>query len=111
MHVGDEFFLSSIMPLPDARDFAVTFDDWGYTQRQGRAIRGEIAALARLPLSRARSARIAELWRIFDAVNGRPKTITKVDAEDLRQMRATDAYFYRKFARGTDVEMYLGAFF
>ena len=34
MHVGDEFFLSSIMPIQNFRDFAITFDDWEYVNKE-----------------------------------------------------------------------------
>ena len=33
MHVGDEFFLSSITPIKNYLDFAVTYDDWDYVDK------------------------------------------------------------------------------
>ena len=45
MHVGDEFFLSSITPLKYYEDFAVTHDDWEYVHKIKTQIKDMIKLL------------------------------------------------------------------
>ena len=45
IQVGDEFFLSSIMPINNFNNFAVTFDDWNYVDKQKKKIKNEIKQL------------------------------------------------------------------
>lgn len=105
MPVGDEFFLSAIAPLPRCTSLAVVFDDWGFTEARTAAIKARIRALyeAQEAGRGDRSAAIAALRREYEEAARSPKTISRVSRADLRAMAGTHSFFYRKFARDSDV--------
>ena len=88
---------------------AVVFDDWGFVDAQTAAIKTKIRRLyedqERRP-SVNHSAAIEALQRQHDEVAKSPKTIHAVSREDLRSMKTTRSFFYRKFARDSNVEKY-----
>ena len=38
MQIGDEYFLSSLLPLTNYIDYAITYDDWDYTEKEKKQI-------------------------------------------------------------------------
>lgn len=95
MHVGDEFFLSSIYPLNNIRNFAVTHDDWEYVEKLKKNIKNEIwkEKDKKMPDTN----KINELQEKYNFIAKNPKTIYSIDSEDLNNIMSTKSYFYRKF--------------
>jgi hypothetical protein len=107
MHVGDEFFLSVLYPLKNYRDFAVTYDDWDYVIAQCNKIKEEKKILWEKEESDGinRSTEREALQKLFNNTRKNPKTIVNVE-EDLEKIKSCDSYFYRKFAKESNIEKY-----
>jgi hypothetical protein len=107
MHVGDEFFLSVLYPLKNYRDFAVTYDDWDYVEKQKRSIKNNIRKLYEIQEKRSidKSKEIKELQDKFKNIAKNPKLITNVE-EDLDKIKKCDSFFYRKFSKDSNIEKY-----
>jgi len=119
IHVGDEFFLSSIMPIDNFKDFAITFDDWDYIEKQKKDIKNQIKKLyEKQELSELNktqnkldnSNKIKILKEHFNDIAKNPKKIFKVSQEDLNNIKNTESYFYRKFDKTSDIEKYIYKF-
>jgi len=99
MHVGDEFFLSSITPLHNFKDIAVTFDDWDYIDKEIKKIREQI--------KKSSGEKKKLLQEKFNDTAKNPKTIVTVSKEDLSNIKTCGSYFYRKFDKKSDIENYI----
>lgn len=112
MHVGDEFFLSSIMPIHNFKDKAITFDDWDYVKKQYTNIKNEIRKLYIEQEEKKidNTEKISKLKEQFNDIAKNPKKIFTVSKEDLDNMKKTDSYFYRKFDKESDIEKYIYKF-
>jgi len=109
MHVGDEFFLSVISPIKNNTPIAVVFDDWEFVETQKIAIKAHIRTLYEEQEASGvnRTTDIATQQRLYDEVAKSPKTITHVSSTDLSTMASTSSFFYRKFAKDSDVENHI----
>jgi hypothetical protein len=114
MHVGDEFFLSVLYPLHDVVSFAVTYDDWEYTEGEKQKIKEEkkkkYAQLnAEIPPHHNQKEKILtqlkELNEKLKKVSRNPKTITNA-TEDIERIKKCSSFFYRKFARDCGIDTY-----
>lgn len=134
MHVGDEFFLS-ILENKNTRDFAVTYDDWEYTEKLKKKIKNKkkvyyeklesyhvnikkkidllndknkIKKLENMSVEYSNHIhqKLKLLDDEFNKIAGNPKTITRVSKDDYRKIKTTDSYFYRKFSKDSDIEKY-----
>ena len=99
MHVGDEFFLSSITPLHNFNNFSVTFDDWGFVEKEKKKIKNMKDYYEN-----------KELQEKYNNIAKNPKNIIIVSKEDLQNMKTTKSYFYRKFDKNSDIEIYIYKF-
>lgn len=110
MHVGDEFFLSTITPIKNYLNIAVTFDDWDYIDILKKNIKNEIKLLYEEQESNNNinnSEKIKILKNKFDDIAKNPKTIVIVEKEDLKNIKLTDSFFYRKFDKKSDITKYI----
>jgi hypothetical protein len=110
MHVGDEFFLSSIAPLDNYKNCAVTFDDWEYVEKQKKLIKQKIAKLYDQQESDTNINNLSKINKcreLFNDIAKNPKTIMKVSKEDWANITSTNSFFYRKFDRKSDIETYI----
>ena len=98
MQVADEFFLSSLYPLKNYKDIEVTFDDWGWTDKQKNIIKNKIKKTND-------EDKIKKLKLEFDNIAKSPKTIIDVE-EDLDKIKETKTFFYRKFGKTSNIEKY-----
>jgi hypothetical protein len=107
MQVGDEFFLSVLYPLKNYRDFAVVYDDWDYTNMQEMIIKNKIKVLweEEEKTGKNKSAERKILQNEFNIVTRSPKTLVNVE-EDFEKIKACKSYFYRKFAKNSNIEKY-----
>lgn len=113
MHVGDEFFLSSITPLDKYKDFAITFDDWEYVEKLKKDIKNQIRILyeeQEKNNNTKNTSKILELKKHFDDIAKNPKTIKIVSQEDLNNMKTSESYFYRKFDKNSNIKDYINQF-
>ena len=80
MHVGDEFFLSTIAPIKNSTPLAVVFDDWEFVETQKTAIKSQIRTLYEEQEANGvnRTTDIEALQRLYEEVAKSPKTITHV---------------------------------
>jgi hypothetical protein len=90
MHVGDEFFLSSITPLTNFENFAVTHDDWDYVEKEIKKLKKK-----------------KEPQEKIDDIAKNPKNIIILSKEDINNIKKTKSYFYRKFDKESDIEKYI----
>lgn len=110
MHVGDEFFLSSITPLKNYIDMAVTFDDWEYVDKIKKKIKNDIKLLYEQQEANPKinnTEKIKLLRDKFDDIAKNPKNIQIVSKEDLKNITSTKSYFYRKFNTKSDIQKYI----
>ena len=110
MHVGDEFFLSSITPMKNLTSFAVTFDDWVFVEAQKTEIKNHIRLLYEKQETDTQTdctVAISALKTHYDDIAKNPKTIDRVSQNDLESMKRTRSFFYRKFSKNSDVEQYI----
>lgn len=110
MHVGDEFFLSSITPLNNYRDMAITHDDWEFIDKIKKQIKNDIKKLYEEQETNNKinnKDKINELQLKYKDIAKNPKTIIKVSKEDLENIKNTNSYFYRKFHKDSDIEKYI----
>jgi len=107
MQVGDEYFLSILYPIKNYKDFAVVYDDWDYTNLQKSTIKNKIKILweEEEKTGKNKSAERKILQNEFNLVSRSPKTIVNVE-DDLEQIKACKSYFYRKFAKNSNIEKY-----
>ncbi len=113
MHVGDEFFLSVLYPLKNVRNFAVTFDDWDYVNSEKMKIKQEIKKQYELIESNSLKPnetdkarlKIHNLRKKFNNIAKNPKLIVNVKP-DLKQIENCSSYFYRKFAKDSNIPEY-----
>jgi len=110
MHVGDEFFLSSITPLQKYKNIAITFDDWDYVDKIKKQLKNKMKILYEEQEklnNRSNIEKIKLLKEKYDDVAKNPKTIIKVSKSDLKNMKNTESFFYRKFDKNSDVRKYI----
>jgi hypothetical protein len=98
MQVGDEFFLSSLYPLKNYRNFAVTHDDWEWTNKQKIIIKNKI--------KKAKNQNdIIKFKEEFNNTAKSPKTIVNVE-DDLDKIKKCKSFFYRKFDKKSNIKFY-----
>ena len=113
IHVGDEFFLSSIYPINNFKDLAIIHDDWEYVNKQIKIMKNEIRKLYEEQEQNKNidnTKLILELKKKKDKRANNPKNIIIVSNEDLDNMTKTKSYFYRKFDKLSDIEKYIYSF-
>jgi hypothetical protein len=98
MHIGDEYLLSVLYPLRNFKDREIIYDDWEYTYKLKINIKNKIQ-------KSNNKEEIKKLEEEFKKINGHPKTIINVE-EDLDKIKNCNAFFYRKFARNSNIENY-----
>lgn len=110
MHVGDEFFLSSITPISKFNNSAIIFDDWGFVEKQKDNIKNNIKKLyieEKLKKNIDNTDKVVKLKNEYNDIAKNPKTISKVSKEDLNNIKTTKSYFYRKFSKDSNIEKYI----
>jgi hypothetical protein len=110
MHVGDEFFLSTISPMKDCTSLAVVYDDWDSIEIEKTGIKSSIRTLYEKQEGDANidcSFAITALRKHYDDISKNPKTIYKLSQTDKDNIKNTKSFFYRKFAKGSDIEMFI----
>ena len=110
MHVGDEFFLSTISPMQNSTSFAVTYDDWVFVEAQKTEIKSHIRSLYEKQETDTQfdcTSAITALRTHYDDIAKSPKTIFRVSQNDLEGMKNTRSFFYRKFSKNSDIEQYI----
>lgn len=115
MHVGDEFFLSVLIPYVDQSEWidrAITHDDWDTIERQKNQIRNRIKSLYRQIDKSDReiqmSSVVSEIKLLRDKFNNiakSPKTIVNVN-QDMHTIINCKSFFYRKFAKKSNIQRY-----
>ena len=97
MHVGDEFFLSSIGIQPNkdyVKPFEITYDNWEDTTERVDQLKEENKTLGNSPfeedLYRRNKALQAEIGK-------NPKTYTTITTEEIETALHKESFFWRKF--------------
>lgn len=109
MPIGDEFFLTVLnLNKNEYRDFEVTFDDWEYVRKEIDKINNIIKESYELQekTKKDMSNIINELKQIKNNIAKNPKMITIIDENDLKNIKKTKSYFYRKFSKESNIEDY-----
>jgi hypothetical protein len=104
MKVGDEFFLSSIMPIKNNINYAITFDDWDYVIKITNVIKNNIK---KLKINGDNESEILNLQNEYNELRKHPKKINIVDKYDLYNMTNTNSLFYRKFDKNSNIRKYI----
>jgi hypothetical protein len=110
MHVGDEFFLTVLNPLKNVRNFAVTYDDWDYIKNLIKdvtnKIRQKYEEQEKYHKNLKNKIEILQKEKIrLYKISKNPKLILKVK-DDLKKIKECNSFFYRKFAKDSDIEKY-----
>lgn len=109
MPIADEFFLTILnLNKNEYRDFAITFDDWDYVKKEVNNINNIIKESYELQETKNidMTKNINELKQIKNNISKNPKTISIVNKDDLYNIENTNAYFYRKFSKDSDIQKY-----
>lgn len=110
MHVGDEFFLSTISPMRDCTSFAVVHDDWDSIEVKKTGIKSSIRTLYEKQEDDTDidcSYAISALQKHYNDISKNPKTIYKLSQTDKDSIKNTRSFFYRKFAKTSDIEVFI----
>lgn len=110
MHVGDEFFLSTISPMQNCTSFAIVYDDWDSIEIEKTGIKGSIKTLYEKQEGDSDfdcSYAISALRKHYDDISKNPKTIYKLSESDKESIKNTRSFFYRKFSKSSDVETFI----
>ncbi len=111
MHVGDEFFLSTITPIQNYLDFAVIYDDWDYVEKIKKNIKNKIKLLyeeeENINNHIDNTNKIKYLKEKYNDIAKNPKTITIVSNDDIQNIKQTQSFFYRKFNKESDIKNYI----
>ena len=108
MHIGDEYLLTVLYPLKKFKNIEVIFDDWEYTDKLRATIKNKIKKLYEQQEKNKKinnNIKINKLQEEFKKISGHPKTIINVK-DDLENIKNCNAFFYRKFAKNSDIEKY-----
>lgn len=107
MHVGDEFFLSILYPIKNVKNYDVVYDDWDYIKEEVKKLKEKKRIL--YEKQEKNNIDLSDKLKILtDKINDiakNPKTIIKVK-DDLKKIKNSNSYFYRKFAKNSDIEKY-----
>ena len=109
MHVGDEFFLSVLKNIQhEARNFAVTHDDWDYVKKKVKMLKNKKKKLYELQESKKIDCtkKLAQITELINDIAKNPKTIVDVTTDDLQNITMSESYFYRKFSKDSDIYKY-----
>jgi hypothetical protein len=97
MHVGDEFFLSSIGIVPNedfVKPMEITFDNWEDTKSKLLKLKEENQALGQTLLEK-------DLYRrnkaLQEEIGKNPKTYTTITTEEIETALHMESFFWRKF--------------
>lgn len=110
MHVGDEFFLSTISPMQNCTSFAVVYDDWDSIEIEKTGIKNSIRTLYEKQEGDTDfdcSYAISALRKHYDDISKNPKTIYKLSEADKENIKNTRSFFYRKFSKKSDIETFI----
>jgi len=108
MRVGDEFYLSVLVPLTKIKDFPVTFDDWEYIDKLRHKIKKKIKKLYDEQETFKQinnTTKIKKLQEEFNNISKNPKTIIDVES-DFNNIKKCQSFFYRKFDVKSNIEKY-----
>jgi hypothetical protein len=97
MHVGDEFFLSSIGIQPNVdfvRPFEITYDNWEDTKERVMKLKVENTALGYSVFEK-------DLYRrnkaLQEDIAKNPKTYTTITTDEIETALQKESFFWRKF--------------
>jgi len=97
MHVGDEFFLSSIGIVPNedfVKPMEITFDNWEDTKSKLLKLKEENQTLGQSLLEK-------DLYRrnkaLQEEIGKNPKTYTTITTEEIETALHMESFFWRKF--------------
>jgi hypothetical protein len=110
MHVGDEFYLSVLLPLTKFKDFSITYDDWIYVDKLKKQIKNKIKKLyeeleKNKKLEEKNIIKIKKLKEEFNNIAKNPKTIVNTKP-DLNNIKKCTSFFYRKFDIKSNIEKF-----
>ena len=108
MHVGDEYYLSILLPIINVDNFDVIYDDWEYTKENSFKIKSQIKKLYNEQEKNNNLNNMAEidgLKKKYEYENAHPKQLINVE-EDLQKIKKCKSYFYRKFPKNSNIKNY-----
>ena len=100
MHVGDEFFLSSLGIEPHAdfvKPMEITYDNWEDTKSRVQKLKEENQSLGNSVLEKDIYRRNKALQ---EEIGKNPKTYTTITTEEMETALQMDSFFWRKFPAG-----------
>jgi hypothetical protein len=112
MHVGDEFFLSSIPKDKYMKDFAITYDNWTYIEHEIKKINQKIEKLY-IEIENNKDLSDNKKKNINKKINDykiqktklspNPKSYIKVYKKDFKDADNSNAFFWRKFPKNSEI--------
>lgn len=108
MHVGDEFFLTSIYPFPYL-SFAITHDDWESINKIKKYIKNKIKHLyvKQEKYNQDLTDKIKLLQDEYNDVAKNPKTFSKLSKKDIELIKNSKSFFFRKFSKDSNIKNYI----
>nr|QFG73644.1 MAG: core-2/I-branching enzyme [Megaviridae environmental sample] len=110
MHVGDEFFLTCLLPWDYVIDFDITFDDWDSVSKIVIDYNKRIKRLydeQEKNLNINNKKQIKQLQAERDNIRKNPKSFYKISNSTLIQMENTKCFFFRKFPMDSEIYRYI----
>ena len=118
MHVGDEFFLSSLKNSNNIIDYLITYDNWEYTNNEVNKINKKIKLkyediesnkLNDLQIIKTKKE-IEKLKNLKNDISKNPKTYDIIDVSDIDQVKESGAFFWRKIAKNSNILLFKNEF-
>lgn len=110
MHVGDEFFLSSlVIEDRDVKNFLITYDDWEYVNNKKNKLNKIIESYYEKYENTKNEKyflKIKQLQEIKKDLIKNPKSIKILSEKDLYNINSVESFFYRKFTKDSDIRKY-----
>lgn len=108
MHVGDEFVLSLLEPFKNVKDFMITYDNWELIENKRKELNKKIRMLyekleKKIDNKELIKNKIKELQEIRDNISKNPYAYEEVNIEDLNKAKMTEAFFWRKFPKNSNI--------
>lgn len=107
--VGDENFLTLLYNSNNIRDFTINYANWKYMKKDIKKINIKLKNLYQKKedeMTNKYDSYIFELRKEKSILGKHPKTYEKITKAELKEMKKSESFFYRKFSVNSDIDQY-----
>ena len=111
--VGDEYFLTLIHISNNIKDFTINYSNWAYSKKKIKKLNKKLKILyekKETEFTNKYNKRIFELRKQKSTLGKHPKTYDKISKDELKEIKKSKSFFYRKFSADSDIYKYYKKF-